>query len=120
MPKPLASALTVGLLSVLLAGAGCGGDDKSDGGSSAPPTSVPSQAKDVPDDPAALKERCMEDLVQSGESKEQADKACTVPDEAEVDKAVDSAVKDCLAAAEQLPAGSEREQAMSDCKESAE
>ena len=103
----------------LLFVAGCGGDDDSSNDSSSPPE-APSQAENVPTDADALKERCVEELMQTGASEAEADKTCTVPDDAEIEEAVKQAVEGCLEAAKGLPDGSERDQAEQDCRESAE
>ncbi len=95
------------LLPAALAGIGCGGDD----------SSAPSQAKDVPTDASGLKDACVNDLKKSGKSEEQANKTCSLPSDADVNKAVDAALKGCLAVAKQLPAG-ERDQAEQDCRDS--
>jgi hypothetical protein len=98
--------------------AGCGGDDSSN--DSASPPDAPSQAENVPTDADALKDRCVEELTQTGQSEAEAEKTCTIPDDAEIDAAVEAAVEGCLEAAKGLPEGSERDQAEQDCRESAE
>lgn len=115
MPKRLVPILVV---IALVPVAGCGGDDSSDESKSPPATSVPEQAKDVPTDAKALKERCMDDLTKSGLSKADAEKSCTVPDEKDVDKQVDALVKSCLETTKMLPAGSERDKAEQECRDS--
>jgi hypothetical protein len=107
------------LIPAALAGIGCGGDDSSKSDSPAPGASAPSRAKDVPTDAGGLKDACVDDLKKMGQSEERAKKTCSVPDDADVDKAVDAAVKSCLTIAKQLPAGSERDQAEQDCRDSA-
>jgi hypothetical protein len=67
-------------------------------------------------DDDALKEQCVEELTSVGQSEAEAEKTCAVPDEAEVDKAVDEAVESCLAIVDELPE-SAREQARQDCME---
>jgi hypothetical protein len=53
-----------------------------------------------------------------GESQARAEKLCTVPDDADIDQAVEDAVEGCLEIAEALPAGDVRDQAKQDCRES--
>jgi hypothetical protein len=106
------------LLPAALAGVGCGGDDSSK--SDPPPgASAPSQAKDVPTDAAGLKDACVDELKKAGQSEEQAKKTCSVPDDADVNKAVEAALKACRAIVKQLPEGSERDRAEQDCEDSA-
>jgi hypothetical protein len=111
-------AVAIALLPAALPALGCG-DDDSGGDSAAPPTAPPAEA-DVPTDAEALKAQCVDELMQVGQSEEEAERTCTVPDEAEVDQAVADAVESCLAVAEDLPAGDVRDQAMQDCRDSAE
>ena len=106
------------LLAVAIVGTGCGDDDSSKSASPAPETSRPSQAKGVPTSADELKDACVDDLEKMGQSGEQAEKKCSVPDDADVDKAVDAAAKACRKLAEQLPAGSVRDQAEQDCRDS--
>ncbi len=107
------------LVPAAISGTGCGDDDSSKSDSPAPGASAPSQAKDLPTDPGELKDACVDDLKKMGSSEEQANKTCSVPDDADVDRAVKAALKGCLAVAEQLPAGSVRDQAEQDCRDSA-
>lgn len=107
------------LIPAALAGTGCGDDDSSKSDSPAPGAEAPSQAKDLPTDAGELKDACVNDLEKMGQSEEQAKKTCSVPDDADVDKAVDAALKGCLAVVEQLPAGSERDRAEQACRDSA-
>jgi hypothetical protein len=115
MHRRLALILAISaLLPATLAGIGCGGDDSSKSSSPAP-----SQAKDVPTDAAGLKDACVNDLKQSGQSEEQATKTCSVPDDADVQKAVDAALRACRAIVKELPEGSERDRAEQQCEDSA-
>jgi hypothetical protein len=107
------------LVPAALAAAGCGDDDSSKSDSPAPGASAPSQAKDLPTDPGELKDACVDDLQKMGQSQDEAEKTCSVPDDADVDKAVEAALKGCLAVSKQLPSGSVRDQAEQDCRDSA-
>jgi hypothetical protein len=107
-------ALAIALLPAALLAFGCGDDDS--GGDSAAPPSTPEEI-DVPTDADALKEQCMEEIESMGQSEAEAEKLCTVPDDEDIDKAVDEAVESCLEIAEALPAGGERDQAKRDCRE---
>jgi hypothetical protein len=119
MHKRLGLILAVAaLLAAAIAGTGCGGDDSSKSASPAPETSRPSQAKDVPTDADELKDACVDDLKKMGQSRERAEKTCSVPDDADIGKAVDAAAKACITIAEQLPEGSARDQAEQDCRDS--
>ena len=106
--------MAIALLPAALLVLGCGDDDS--GGDPAAPPSVPEEV-DVPNDADALKERCIEELTSVGESEAEAEKLCTVPDDEDIDKAVDEAVESCLEIVEALPAGEERDQAKQDCRE---
>jgi hypothetical protein len=110
-------ALAIALLPAALLVLGCGDDDS--GGESAAPPSVPEEV-DVPSDADALKEQCVEELTSVGQSEAEAEKTCTVPDDEDIEQAVDAAVQSCLAIAEELPEGDIRDQAKQDCRESAE
>lgn len=123
MHKRLGLILVIALLlCAALVATGCGGDDSSNDDSSAPAAEAQEQgqeqAEDLPSDAEGLKDRCMEELQQTGQSEEEAEKMCTVPDEAEVDEAVEAALESCLSVVKQLP-DSERAQAEQDCKDSA-
>ncbi len=107
-------AVAIALLPAALLVLGCGDDDS--GGDSAAPPSAP-EGVEVPNDADALKEQCIEEFTSTGHSEAEAEKTCTVPDEEEVEQAVDEAVESCLAIAEELPSG-ERDQAKQDCMES--
>jgi hypothetical protein len=106
-------AVAIALLPAALLVLGCGDDDS--GGEPAGQPTAPEEV-DVPTDADALKEQCVEELTSVGQSEAEAEKTCTVPDEAELDKAVDEAVESCLAIVDELPE-SEREQARQDCTE---
>ena len=108
----------VALLSLALVASGCGGDDSGDD-SNPPAATVPEEVEEnIPTDADALKEACVKDFTDSGRSQEEAEKMCTVPDESEIDAAVDKAVQSCLDAVKMLPEG-EQAQAEQDCRESA-
>jgi hypothetical protein len=108
------------LLPAALLGAGCGGDDSSGDDATSPAAEAAEKAKDlgVPTDADALKDKCVEEFTQSGRSESEAEKLCTVPDDAEIDAQVDKLVKDCLEVAKSLPDGDVQEQAEKDCRES--
>jgi hypothetical protein len=111
--------VTAALVPAALVGAGCGGNDNSKSDNASPPsTSAPSKTPDIPTNAADLKDACVKDAQKIGESKDKAEKNCTVPSDKSVKKAVNSALKSCLETANQLPAGSEKTQAIKDCKDS--
>jgi hypothetical protein len=110
-------AVAVALLPAALLVLGCGEDDS--GRESAAPPSTPEGA-DVPRDAEALKQQCVEELRSVGQSEADAEKTCTVPDDEDIDRAVNDAVASCLEIADELPAGDVRDQAKQDCRESAE
>jgi hypothetical protein len=110
-------ALAIALLPAALLIPACGGNDS--GGESAAPPSTP-EGVDIPRDADALKQQCVEELVSAGQSEADAAKTCTVPDDEDIDSAVDDAVESCLEIADELPAGDVREQAKQDCRTSAE
>lgn len=109
----------LGLVLVALAlVSGCGGDDGDSSSPASPADQAREKVKDLPTDAEGLKARCVEELTEAGEPEADAEKTCTVPDEADVEKAVDAALRGCLAVAEQLPSGSVRDQAEQDCRDS--
>jgi hypothetical protein len=121
MPKNLVPLLvSLALVPVALVGAGCGGDDSSSSSKSdnaAPQaTSVPKNV--IPNDASQLRDACIKDAQKMGESEAVAKRNCTVPSDASIKKAANAAVKSCLSSANQLPAGSVRNDAIKECKDS--
>jgi hypothetical protein len=106
-------AVAITLVPAALLVPGCGDDDS--GGEPAGQPTAPEEV-DVPTDADAMKAQCVEELTSVGQSEAEAEKTCTVPDAAEVDKAVDDALESCLAIVDELP-DSEQEQARQECME---
>jgi hypothetical protein len=121
MPKILVPLLvTVALVPAALVGAGCGGDDSSSSSTKSDPASPPatSVSKDgVPNDAGELRKACIRDARKMGESEDQATRNCTAPSAESIRKAANAAVRSCLEGASQIPAGSERTQAIQECKD---
>ena len=120
MPKSLVPLLvTLALLPVALMGAGCGGDDnsKSDNGSS-PSSSAKSTTPVIPTNAERPQGRVREGRPEDGRVR--------VPGQAQLHgaapKSVNSAAraleKTCEQTAQELPAGSERTNAIKECKSS--
>jgi hypothetical protein len=110
--------VTLAFLPVALVGAGCGGDDNSKSDKASPPPSARSTTPDIPTNAKDLEDACVKDAQKMGESESEARHNCTVPSAKSVNKTARALEKRCEKTARELPEGSERTQAILECKSS--